>query len=943
MLEWEYDKAIRELDHALALKPGDPGLLLDEAIALAQRAEKTGSIDLGHALDNLSQVLQKNPENKVALFNRAIIFDKMQSPGPAITDLEHYLALDRLGPWADEARRRLTELRKKNKTHQQRMEEPLLEPRELLREVTLYAESTWTVVDARVEDYLDRATEDWLPAAFSSKNEMASRQEALRALRLLAMILQRKHADQWLADMLESPASNTWSYALSALRKAILDNRSGDLAGARESALRASKFFSAVGSKAGRARADAELVYVLHRLSDAKNCLRSATQLAAEIRGKRYAWLDSYLLLEQGVGFELTAQSQRTQQVLAAALRQTGNNGYGTLHLRAIGMEASFKMTEGDIVEGWSRDMRGLSQYQDGVFPPLRAYQFYADLAIAAETQGYWHLAYNLRKEAAEANALTRDHARGFIAYFAVAQAARIAGLDREADDALLKTSAELKLLPSDSTTQMYQTYNQLELAKLDGQIRQAASGLALLDQIEPRVKQSGSFPLLLDFYSTQGNLRLKLNQRQAAKNAFQLAVHAAGAELATLDDPRDRITWQKHTDDLYRNFIELQLDDGNTEEAFALLEWHRGAVFKNVQPRLPLAPEEQASLISLGNASQVGSVRPTVIVYAVFPQQFVIFLYNDGKITSKVLPIPSAELRRVVQQFYAQCSDRFSDMAELRKNSRQLYDWLIAPIQPYLRNNQSLMIEPDDILKQVPFRALLNSDQHYLSDSYLVHLIPGMVYLDHIRKPGVITRQTKALLVGVSASIAVQGHHLPALPSAEKEVRNLGAKFLHPRILPGMEAEIPAIERALPEAELFHFAGHALTTQDKVTLLVAPAIENEPGYLDSTRLRQLQLNRLQLVVLSGCSTGLGFDRRLPQLDRMVETLLEKGVPLVVASLWDVDTLATENTMESFYENMAGGKPVPDSLKESARLVRSDLQTAHPYYWAGFEIFGNSH
>ena len=942
ILEWDYDKAIDELDRALDLKRDDPGLLLDKATALAQKAEKaekTDQSDLSEALEDLENISQKNPHDLVALFNRAIILEKMHSPGPAIDAWEHYLTLDPSSGWAEEARRRLRELRKQSTVHQEKLDAPLLDPHALIKEINPDDESTWEAVDLRIEDYLDRAIDTWLPLAY---RERPPDRETLQALQLLALISRRHHGDQWLTDMLKNRPSQNWSQALAALGEAVVNNRKGDIEGERVAASRAAKLFALAGSSAGKARADAELEYVFHRTSDAKNCLRTAAELAREIRVNHYAWLDSYLLMEQAVGYALTSQSGRTQQVLAAAVQKTEADRYGTLHLRAVGMEASFKMTEGDIVEGWSRDMRGLAQYWNGVFPPLRGYQFYADLAIAAEDQKYWHLAYVLRKEAAEINALTGDHAREFIAYFAVAQAARMAGLNREADDALQKTSAELKLLPDSDATRTYWTYNQLEQAKLDGQAQHPARGLALLDEIEARVKQSHSSPLLMDFHSTEGDLRLMLNQVKQAKDAFQVALEAAKADLATLKDPHDRLAWQKRTESLCRTFVELLLNEGNSQEALAFLEAHRGAVFPDVEQTLSDIAGAPHSLVAFEGGAAMQPIGQPVVVYAIFPRQLAILVYNHGEINGKLVPVPAMQLERTVQRFYTQCSDSSSDLKELQKNSKQLYDWLIEPIEPFVKASKALSIEPDGILKQVPFRALLNPEQQYLGDIYHVHLIPGIAYLRHIRNPGVITRQTKGLFAGVSASAAAE-HGLPAIPSAEKEAANLGAKFFHAHIFKGQDAEVSVIERELPEAEVFHFAGHVLKTQDGVTLLVSSAVANEPGYLDSARLRQLKLKGLQLVVLSGCSTGVELDRSRPQLDQMVEIFLEKGVPQVVASLWNVDTLATADTMESFYDQMVSGKTVANSLQASTRLVRSNAETAHPYYWAGFEIFGGSH
>jgi CHAT domain-containing protein len=45
--------------------------------------------------------------------------------------------------------------------------------------------------------------------------------------------------------------------------------------------------------------------------------------------------------------------------------------------------------------------------------------------------------------------------------------------------------------------------------------------------------------------------------------------------------------------------------------------------------------------------------------------------------------------------------------------------------------------------------------------------------------------------------------------------------------------------------------------------------------------------------------------------------------------------------MSKFYAEMISGKPEAESLARAALLVKGYAQWRHPYYWAGFDVFGN--
>ncbi|HEY6765127.1 MAG TPA: hypothetical protein VI386_10165, partial [Candidatus Sulfotelmatobacter sp.] len=208
LLDGNSESAIKSLQRALETQPDSSQLLTDLASAYFERAEGADrAIDYGNAIESLGKALAKTPDDPVALFNRALVSERMFLYTQAVDDWEHYLRVEPNGGWADDARKRLAALRKRLQQHEQSQAEPLMAPSEFVIKVDRSEQSTWAPVDARIEDYLDLAIREWLPTAFSAKRaEAGSRKRvtAIEAVDLLAEILSARHNDTWLGDLLNS-------------------------------------------------------------------------------------------------------------------------------------------------------------------------------------------------------------------------------------------------------------------------------------------------------------------------------------------------------------------------------------------------------------------------------------------------------------------------------------------------------------------------------------------------------------------------------------------------------------------------------------------------------------------------------------------------------------------------------------------------------------------
>jgi cytochrome c-type biogenesis protein CcmH/NrfG len=117
MLELEPEAAIGTLQHALERKPDDSGLLAALGVAYALRAEAPNrDVDYGFAIESLRRSLNLKPDSPTAVFNLAIVYERMYLYPDAIEQWRHYLDLDKSGDWNKEAQRHLAELEQKKKS-----------------------------------------------------------------------------------------------------------------------------------------------------------------------------------------------------------------------------------------------------------------------------------------------------------------------------------------------------------------------------------------------------------------------------------------------------------------------------------------------------------------------------------------------------------------------------------------------------------------------------------------------------------------------------------------------------------------------------------------------------------------------------------------------------------------------------------------------------------
>jgi CHAT domain-containing protein len=123
--------------------------------------------------------------------------------------------------------------------------------------------------------------------------------------------------------------------------------------------------------------------------------------------------------------------------------------------------------------------------------------------------------------------------------------------------------------------------------------------------------------------------------------------------------------------------------------------------------------------------------------------------------------------------------------------------------------------------------------------------------------------------------------------------------------------------------------------------LLVAGADESARS-LFARDIAALHFDATQLVVLGACRTSVGRIRRGEGVFNLARPFLAAGVPMVVASLWNVDDRASHRLLVAFHRELRARGNVAEAMRHAQLELMGDADPSlqAPAAWAGFTVIG---
>ncbi|MGH7588777.1 MAG: CHAT domain-containing protein [Gemmatimonadota bacterium] len=377
---------------------------------------------------------------------------------------------------------------------------------------------------------------------------------------------------------------------------------------------------------------------------------------------------------------------------------------------------------------------------------------------------------------------------------------------------------------------------------------------------------------------------------------------------------------------------------------------------------------EELASLVSTRSVSAdeilelAQAENATLVEYLVADERLTIWIVTpEGTVHARVEPISRdsirAEVARIRMTWEAGLAAGLGPETMGLDQLAGLHGRLISPVDEWLPQDPEAVVYvlPHDALFLLPFAALRDSEGDYLVERHTLSHAPSISVLAWLLEEGepedVAERESTAPRggwLGVGDPVLPVETGLDRLPWAGREVRKIAERFAAAEriLLTGPAATEAALRELAPARSLIHFAGHGIISDREPlasALLLAPG-GGEDGYLRTPEIFGLDLDA-DLVILSGCSTGLGKLTGDGVLG-ITRAFLYAGAPAVIVSQWDVSDRATAELMDRFYAAYQAGSDA-GSAPGAAATLRTAQRTLlqrypHPYLWAAFELIGRA-
>ncbi|WP_446382441.1 CHAT domain-containing protein [Coleofasciculus sp. E2-BRE-01] len=425
-----------------------------------------------------------------------------------------------------------------------------------------------------------------------------------------------------------------------------------------------------------------------------------------------------------------------------------------------------------------------------------------------------------------------------------------------------------------------------------------------------------------------QGNLTGAIAANREAVHTLQ----SLRRDLVAIN-PDVQFSFRETVEPIYRNLVELLLSNQPTPEqltqARETIESLRLAELENFFREACWQVQRQA----------IDQIDPqaSVIYPIILPNQFAVIVSLPGKpLRYFQTELAETQIDSTIEQLLQALNPVWSNKERLRL-SQQLYDWLIRPIEPELKENEikTLVFVLDGALRNLPMAALYDGQQ-YLIENYNIALSVG---LQLIEPRSLLPQQLKALTAGLTE--ARDG--FPALPAVKLEVENIAAQ-IPTKVFLNQQFTHQALQEQI-EATPFpvvHLATHGqFSSKAENTFLLTWNSRIKVKDLDQLlQARQRQnTNPIELLVLSACQTATGDKRAALGLAGLA---VRSGARSTLATLWSVNDESTAQLMVEFYRQLTQSQvSKAQALRQAQLTLLRQPNYQHPFYWAPFVLVGN--
>lgn len=973
LLKREFDKAIAEFDEALKTAPNNAQLHSDLGAALLekgklQRAEDTSGRSetiLARSHDHLNQALKLNDSLLDARFNRALLYEAMGLKPQAFADWEKYVSRDLNSQWTIEAKTHIEDIRKQSDIAAARESDlfhEFVKAQEAGADDQMWR--VFTKSHLRNGNYITNALIDkYLDAASAGRQDETHKWS--QALFRLGQLSITRSGDSYTADMSRA-YSNATGNRLAQFQKArglmklgYSQHNQSKNREAIQSYEQAKTLFEQLGDHSDALLAQFLIAFCTWQGDDTESALPILTHLESQCAARNYKWLSA--MTQNGLANVRERLAQYSQAVANSwtshKLSREISDDNGAL--RALHMLANLYRRLGNDRQSLHFAQQGLDLGSSISADNSQMIGFYNTTALSFSALGHHLVALEFEKQAV---ALANKMGNPLMQSRYHVQMGLIQGMLNNNDQAIADIRSGIEIarkLGEEKLGREMVAFGQLFLARAYRNTNSFDEALSALSEVETFGADKKERWLRHETQKEQLLTRIAKGEIEGAKQALSVVLDSYEQQRETIIEESNRNTFFDKEQGIYDVAIDFATTRlGDARQAFNYSESSRARsrldTFEaswNVQdngrgPDLQFA--KVVKPLALDQLKEKLPGRIQLVQFALLEDKVVIWYVANNRFESKTVNIGSDQVMAKVDQLLNLVSHPPTDQHQpILQPATELYDLLIQPVSEWLDRGKQLCIVPDKALNLLPFGVLFSSaTQRYLVEDFaLIYAASTNTFVRDTILAVERNQNSRETLLGIGNPTFDRRvfPNLDDLPSAEKEVSNIKEFYNAPTVLTEREPTKTKVQTAMRNADVLHLATHYISDSNSPLLsklVLAGGKHESETMLYAHEIYRLKPLKSRLAILAGCQTGVEGYFNSEGAMGLARPFKAAGVPVVVATLWPVDSDATTDLMINFHRLR---RREHHASAEALRLAQVQMLKFHPnpayhhpYYWASF-------
>jgi len=972
----DFDKAIAEFETAATNHPKNPLLFSDLGAAWLEKGKVDRDVsppgraleDFAHSLQRLQQALQLNPDLLEALFNRGLVHQYMMLPAQAENDWLEYLKKDSTSGWAEEARHNLENSQRQNSSSKTK--------EELLRSyLDAYErrdeDAAWEVIRHSRDSFTagklirDQLLDAYLQSASSNPPDAMVKFDAFQ---FQARVELKKTGDAYTTTLarfyeaLPPKKSRTLVQARDLIKQGQAAYAHGQPRSGIDLFTRAKTLFMERGDLAEADFAEFSTGICYMNAFDTSRSVAIFEKLASSFERQKYKWLFMRALhLLSGATYNLAQYSKAIDyNRRSLALAEEMGDTIGTFNALTTLIEQYRYI--GNFEQALGCVQRNLSLIYSCALNEIQVAQYYGVVAAAFSSSNLHSAAADYQNEA-----LKRALTTGQIQTISRAYANLSSIYDKIGDYSQALSNARLaydtaKSESDDRLRTWMIAYSSLQIGNIFRKAGDLKDAIASYNECLDLNQNLENYYGLYEAHKNRFSCYIASGNDDAARQELKTTLGLAEKYRAEILEEDNR----NHFFDLEQNVYDLAIDfqysrAGDPEKAFDFSEASRARSLLDLVNSKGSVPANQAAadvtFTSLSQPLKRQEIQARIpasgqiVQYAVLSDKLLIWLISKTRFLTLESKISQDDLTEKVFAFVNAISDRTAP-ATASDQGKELWELVLKPVEPYLLKEDPVYLVPDKVLNYLPFAALINPNSNeFLVQEYLTVTTPSsslLVIASEAAKRKQKSRSERLLSVGNPSFDRAEFPGLVNLPSAEAEAGEVARFYPNHSLLIRDLARKQRVQSEMERSDVIHFAVHSFFDQhspfrSKLVLAKPATNETESGVLEANEIYRMHLSQPRLVVLSACQSGVERYYGGEGMFSLTRPFLAAGVPLVIASLWAVDSEATAQLMISFHkhrkqDNMSSAAALRQAQLEM--LASPDQHLHQPYFWSAFIAVG---